>query len=281
MRQCSKNMNLYLDNPPSICYNIAQQFFFEAIMKTSKLYLRGMRDGIPIALGYLSVSFGFGVSAVSGGLSPLEAVLMSLTNVTSAGQMAGLASITADGAIVLLTLATMLEVALTQLVINIRYFLMSLSLTQKLDGGFTLPHRLLTSFGITDEIFGVASSQKGDISPRYLYGLIFLPVLGWTLGTLLGSVAGTILPDSLKHALGITIYGMFVAIVVPPAKADRGVLIASLLAIAVSCVIAFVPLFGFITSGFAIIIAALIGAVVAAILRPIDVADEGAEGGAQ
>jgi hypothetical protein len=85
MRQCSNNMNLYLDNPPSICYNIAQQFFFEAIMKTSKLYLRGMRDGIPIALGYLSVSFGFGVSAVSGGLSPLEAVLMSLTNVTSAG----------------------------------------------------------------------------------------------------------------------------------------------------------------------------------------------------
>ena len=198
---------------------------------------------------------------------------MSLTNVTSAGQVAGVQVMAAAG--------SLLEMALTQLVINIRYFLMSLSLTQKLDGGFTLPHRLLTSFGITDEIFGVASSQKGDISPRYLYGLIFLPVLGWTLGTLLGSVAGTILPDSLKHALGITIYGMFVAIVVPPAKADRGVLIASLLAIAVSCVIAFVPLFDFITSGFAIIIAALIGAVVAAILRPIDVVDEGEKGGAQ
>ncbi len=248
-------------------------------MKSSKLYLNGLKDGIPIALGYLSVSFGFGVSAVSGGLSPLEAVLMSLSNVTSAGQMAGLGSITTGGTVALLTLATVLEVALTQLVINIRYFLMSLSLTQKLDGSFTLPHRLLAAFGITDEIFGVASSQKGDLRPRYMYGLILLPVLGWTLGTLLGAVAGTILPDSLKHALGITIYGMFVAIVVPPAKADRGVLIASLLAIAVSCAIAFIPLFDFITSGFAIIIAALVGAVVAAIVRPIDIADKGENGG--
>ena len=250
-------------------------------MKTSNLYLRGMKDGIPIALGYLSVSFGFGVSAVGGGLSPLEAVLMSLTNVTSAGQMAGLSAITTGGTVALLTLATVLEVALTQLVINIRYFLMSLALTQKLGRDFTLPHRFFTAFGITDEVFGVASSQKDEITPRYLYGLILLPVLGWTLGTLLGSIAGTILPDSLKHALGITIYGMFVAIVVPPAKADRGVLLASLSAIAVSCVIAFVPLFDFITSGFSIIIAALLGATVAAIVRPIGVADKTEEGGAQ
>ncbi len=248
----------------------------------SKLYLSGLKDGIPIALGYLSVSFGFGVSAVSGGLSPFEAVLMSLTNVTSAGQMAGVSGIVPNGTVALLSLATVLEIVLTQFVINIRYFLMSLALTQKLDGSFTLPHRLLASFGITDEIFGVASSQKGDLAPRYMYGLILLPVLGWTLGTLLGTVAGTLLPDSLKHALGITIYGMFVAIVVPPARQDRGVLIASLLAILVSCLLAFVPLFDFITPGFAIIIAALIGAVVAAILRPIDVENEPAceKGGA-
>ena len=249
----------------------------------SKLYLNGLKDGIPIALGYLSVSFGFGVSAVSSGLSPFEAVLMSLTNVTSAGQMAGVSSIVPSGTVALLTLATVLEVALTQFVINIRYFLMSLSLTQKLDGSFSLLHRLLASFGITDEIFGVASSRRGELAPRYMYGLIFLPVLGWTLGTLLGTVAGTLLPDSIKHALGITIYGMFVAIVVPPAKSDRGVLIASLLAIAVSCLLAFVPLFEFITSGFAIIIAALVGAVVAAILRPIDLQETESckEGGAQ
>lgn len=240
----------------------------------SKVYLNGLKDGIPIALGYLSVSFGFGVSAVGSGLSPLEAVLMSLSNLTSAGQMAGVSTIVPDGTVALLSLATVLEVALTQFVINIRYFLMSIALTQKLDGSFTLPHRLLASFGITDEIFGVASSKKGELAPRYMYGLILLPLLGWTLGTLLGTVAGTLLPDSLKHALGITIYGMFVAIVVPPAKTDRGVLIASLLAILVSCLLSFVPLFDFITSGFAIIIAALVGAVVAAILRPIDVESE-------
>lgn len=239
-------------------------------MKSSRLYVHGLKDGIPIALGYLSVSFGFGVSAINSGLSPLEAVLMSLTNLTSAGQMAGLASITSDGTVALLTLATALEIALTQLVINIRYFLMNLSLTQKLDQSFTTPHRLCASFGITDEIFGVASAHKGNLSPAYLYGLIFLPLVGWTLGTLLGSVAGTILPDALKHALGITIYGMFVAIVVPPAKTDRGVLLSSLLAIAASCAIAYLPWLQWITSGFAIIIAALIGAVAAALVRPID-----------
>lgn len=225
------------------------------------VFCRGLADGIPIALGYLSVSFGFGISAVSGGLSPLVAVLISLANLTSAGQVAGLGIILAKG--------TFFEMAITQLVINIRYFLMSLSLSQRLDGRFTLGHRLLAAFGITDEIFGVASSKKERLVPRYMYGLILLPVLGWTLGTLLGAVAGNILPDALKHALGIAIYGMFVAIVVPPAREHSGVLLGVTVAIAISCLLAYLPLFSFITSGFSIIIAALIGAVVAAILFPI------------
>lgn len=222
---------------------------------------RGLADGIPIALGYLSVSFGFGISAVGGGLSPLVAVLISLTNLTSAGQVAGLGIILAEGAF--------FEMAITQLVINIRYFLMSLSLSQRLDGRFTLCHRLLAAFGITDEIFGVASSKKERLVPRYMYGLILLPVVGWVLGTLLGAVAGNILPDALKHALGIAIYGMFVAIVVPPAREHGGVLLGVTVAIAISCLLAYLPIFSFITSGFSIIIAALVGAVVAAILFPI------------
>ena len=226
-----------------------------------RLFSCGLKDGIPIALGYLSVSFGFGISAVGGGLSPFTAVLISLTNLTSAGQVAGVE--------VILALGTLLEMALTQLTINIRYSLMSLALSQKLDKSFTLPHRLITSFGITDEVFGVASSKTEPIKPIYMYGLILLPFLGWTIGTLLGAVAGNLLPESINRALGIAIYGMFVAIVLPPAKREKGVLAASLISIAVSLALAFVPLFSFITSGFAIIISALGAAIIAARLFPI------------
>lgn len=233
----------------------------------SQLFTRGLVDGIPIALGYLSVSFGFGITAVNRGLSPLAAVLISLTNLTSAGQVAGLEIIVALG--------TLWEMALAQLTINLRYFLMSLSLSQRLDKRFTLPHRLLASFGITDEIFGVASSQKEPLRPIYMYGLILLPFIGWSLGTLLGAVAGNILPDSIKFALGIAIYGMFVAIVVPPAKRDRGVFVASLIGIAVSCSVTYLPFLSFITPGFAIILSALVGASVAAWLFPLKDQEEG------
>lgn len=237
------------------------------------LFSRGLLDGVPIALGYLSVSFSFGISAVNGGLSPLAAVLISLTNLTSAGQVAGLG--------IILSAGPMLEMAVTQLVINIRYFLMSLSLSQRLEPSFTLRHRLLVAFGITDEIFGVASARHEPPVPRYMYGLILFPLIGWTLGTLLGAVAGNILPDSLKYALGIAIYGMFVAIVVPPAKRDRGVLLGVLVAIGISCLLAYVPIFSFITSGFSIILSAVIAAVAAALLFPIpDEETDGQEVGA-
>lgn len=235
-------------------------------VKNKGPFIGGLKDGIPIALGYLSVSFGFGISAVNGGLSPLAAVLISLTNLTSAGQVAGVE--------VILALGTLFEMALTQLTINARYFLMSISLSQKLDKSFTLPHRLLASFGVTDEIFGVASSKREPIKPVYMYGLILLPFIGWSLGTLLGAVAGNLLPAEINSALGIAIYGMFVAIVLPPAKREKGVLVAALISIAVSLALAFVPLFSFITSGFAIIVSALIAAVIAALLFPIKAEEE-------
>lgn len=237
-------------------------------MKKS-LYSEGVRDGIPIGLGYLSVSFGFGISAVNGGLSPILAVLISLTNLTSAGQVAGLD--------IILKAGTVLEMILTQLVINARYFLMSLSLSQKLDGSFKTRHRFLAAFGITDEIFGVASAKKGLLRPSYMYGLILLPLLGWTGGTLLGALAGSVLPLAIRNALGIAIYGMFVAIIVPPAKRERGVLAAVLLGIAVSLVLAYVPIFSFVTSGFAVIISALLAATAAALLFPVKKKEEETE----
>jgi len=228
--------------------------------KKKKLFTNGLRDGIPIALGYLSVSFGFGITAVNQGLSPLTAVLISLTNLTSAGQVAGVEVIIAMG--------TLLEMALTQLTINLRYFLMSLSLSQKLDSAFTLPHRLLASFGITDEIFGVASSKKERITPVYMYGLILLPFIGWSLGTLLGAVAGNILPDAIKYALGIAIYGMFVAIVVPPAKKNRVIAGLVLVSMLISWVSTVIPVVSDLSSGFRIILLTVVISAVGAILFP-------------
>ena len=224
-------------------------------------FLRGLWHGVPIALGYLSVSFGFGLMVVSEGFSVLVAAIISMTNLTSAGQVAGLAVIAASG--------TYAEIALTQLIINLRYALMSISLSQKLDKSFTTFHRFTTAFGITDEIFAVASSKPVDINRNYMYGLITMPFIGWTGGTIMGAVAGNILPGDLKAALGIAIYGMFLAIILPVARESKGVLVAVVIASAISCIIRFVPAFNFITSGFSIIICAVIAAGLAAVFFPV------------
>lgn len=224
-------------------------------------YTYGLKRGLPIALGYLSVSFGFGISAVGAGLSPWQAVLISLMNVTSAGQQAGVA--------VMATAGTAIEMMLTQLVINLRYSLMGIALTQKLGEKFTFLHRLLCAFGITDEVFVMAASEEERLTPAYMYGLITLPILGWTLGTALGAYAGQILPAALCGALGLAIYAMFVAIVVPPAKESRGVLFAVLISVALSCILYYVPfLKAHISQGFAIILCAVIASALMAYLMP-------------
>lgn len=218
-----------------------------------------MCHGIPIALGYLSVSFGFGILAVQSGLSVFEAAMISITNLTSAGQAAGVAIIAAGG---LLT-----EMILTQLVINIRYALMSLSLSQKLDGSFTLLHRFLASFGITDEIFAVASAQPGKITPPYMYGMIFVSWVGWTAGTVMGAAAGELLPAAVTSAMGIVLYGMFLAIIIPPSRKERSVLMVVAIAAAIS--ILFKYLFTAVSGGFAVIISAVAASAVAAAVFPV------------
>lgn len=223
-----------------------------------KDFIKGIKDGIPICLGYLSVSFGFGILAVGLGISILSAVGISLTNLTSAGQVAGVGIIAAGG--------SLLEMALTQLVINIRYSLMGISLSQKLDGSFNTFHRMVASFGITDEIFAVAVSQK-SVSPFYMYGLTLISALGWVSGTFLGAAAGNILPSSISSAMGIVLYGMFLAIIIPPAKKEKGVLAAVLTAAALSIVFEFV--LKSVSGGFAIIICSVISAAVCAVLFPV------------
>lgn len=228
-------------------------------------FRRGLKDGLPIGLGYFPVSFGFGIMVIGNNLDVLTAVLISMTNLTSAGQVAGLAVIAAAGSFA--------EIAITEFVINIRYALMSLSLSQKLDDSFTVKHRFLTAFGITDEIFAVASSKPKAINIKYMYGLIILPFIGWNVGTLTGALAGNVLPAALKAALGIAIYGMFIAIVVPAAKTHKGILFATIVAVAVSCIMRYVPLFAHITQGFAIIISAVVAAGLAAWLFPVEEGD--------
>ena len=224
-------------------------------------FKNGIKDGLPIGLGYLSVSFAFGVQASIAGIPIFMSVFISMTNLTSAGQLAGLSIIAAVG--------TLLEMALTQIVINARYFLMSITLSQKLDDKFNTAHRFLASVFVTDEIFAVASSKPYPLNKKYYYGLVILPYLGWTLGTLLGAAAGDVLPTELTSALGIALYAMFIAIIVPPSIRHKGVLSAVLLASAISCGLYFIPIFSNLSSGLSIIISALISASVVAFIFPI------------
>lgn len=223
-------------------------------------YIDGLKKGLPIGLGYIPVSFTFGFMAVSGGMPAWIAVFISMSNLTSSGQFAGTQLILAG--------ASYLEIAVTTLIINIRYSLMSLSLSQKLVPKTSVLHRLLFSFGITDEIFAVASMEKEQIDHVFMYGLITLPFIGWTAGTVLGAFSTGILPDSLKGAMGIALYAMFIALIIPPSKHSRPVLIIVLISIAITCIIKYLPIFSFISSGFRIIIASVLTAGIGTFLFP-------------
>lgn len=227
-------------------------------MKTP--FFQGVRDGVPIGLGYLSVAFGFGILCTSLGLPVLTATGISLTNLTSAGQVAGVGIIAAGG--------TLVEMALTQLVINLRYSLFAISLSQKLDDSFTVFHRLVASFGITDEIFAAVYGQKGKIKPAYMYGVILVSALGWVSGTFLGASVGQVLPQTLSAAMGIMLYGMFLAVFIPPARKERGILVAVIAA--ALCSILFEYVFTFVSGGFAVIISALLAAALCAWLFPVE-----------
>mgnify|MGYP004530249349 CR=1 FL=1 len=224
-------------------------------------YSLGVRRGMPVGVGYLSVSFGFGTLAASQGIRVLDAFLISATNVTSAGQFAGLTLMLAG--------AGLWEVILTQLIINSRYALMSLALSQRMGEKIGLIPRLLVAFMNTDEIFALAMSRKEPLTVPYLLGLGLLPFLGWTAGTVLGALAGSVLPEAIRTALGVMLYGMFIAIVIPPAKKERPVLAAVLIALVCSCLLDWVPVFEKVSAGIAIVICTVLAAGICAALFPI------------
>lgn len=221
----------------------------------------GIRDGFPICLGYVSVSMAFGLTAVKAGLPVWAAVLISMTNVTSAGQFAGVN--------LLVTNSFYIELMVTTFVINIRYFLMSLSISQKLDKKFGIKKRLIASFGVTDEVFAVSMQRRKDLSFSYMAGLISTPIAGWTLGTLIGAVATSILPESLSDAMGIALYGMFIAIIIPPAREHKNVMFAVLLAVAASYAFTYIPALASLSGGWSVIIIAVVVSAIAALIFPI------------
>ena len=229
-------------------------------MKEINSFKKGLKDGLPICIGYFSVSFAFGIFAIENGLTVMQAVIISLTNLTSAGQLAGV-PIMAGGSLV--------EIAVSQLVINSRYSLMSVSLAQKFSENVKFKDKFLLAHFNTDEIFAVATSQKGEIGTKYMCGLALLPIIGWTSGTLLGGVAGNILPTPVTAALGLAIYGMFTAIVVPVAKKEKATAICVLFSIALSCAFKYIPLLSKVPSGFTVIICAMAASAVFAIIAPI------------
>ena len=230
-------------------------------MSKIQYFKKGVKDGIPIFLGYLAVSFTFGIAAKNAGLSALEAVLMSATNLTSAGQFAALDIVA--GAL------SYVEMAFTQLIINLRYCLMSSALSQKLHPSTPTYHRLFVAFGNTDEIFGVSSAKEGYISPYYSYGLMTLPLPGWTLGTLLGVISGSLLPQRVISALSIALYGMFIAVIIPPSRKSKVIAGVVVIAMVLSSLFTYIPVLSTVPSGFRIIILTLLIAGGAAILFPV------------
>lgn len=231
-------------------------------------FWEGFRYGLPVTLGYVPVSFAFAVTVTARGLPWYVALMISLTNFTSAGQAAG-----GD---LMLTGAPLPEIGVTVFVINIRYMLMSMSLSQKLTG-MPLWKKLLLANGVTDEIFFLAMQKKGRLSGWFFAGLAAGPYAGWVLGTLLGALLGAALPPSLSSALGIALYAMFIAIVVPPAKKSRPIALVTLIAVGLSCLFRYVPGLRLIPSGWALILAAVAASALLALRFPVDQVEEGGE----
>lgn len=230
-------------------------------MATINNFKIGLRDGIPICLGYMAISFAFGIMASSYGMPILETVMISAFNLTSAGQLAALPIIASGG--------SYLELCLTQLLINLRYSLMSISISQKFDSSIKMRDKLYLSLTLTDEMFAVGIGRPERLGKRYLLSLLLLPYVGWTMGTLLGAIAGNILPKVIVSALGISMYAMFIAIVVPAAKKSLPILVTALISIAFSSAFKYVPVLNKVPAGFVIIISATVTSVIAALFFPI------------
>lgn len=241
-----------------------------AKMTANKKALReGFQAGIPIGLGYFAVSFSLGIAARNAGMTPFQGMIASLLCHASAGQYAGFTMIAAS--------ATLLETAVMTFIANARYLLMSCAMSQRANPQMSGFHRMLMSYFITDELFGVAISKPGFINPWHMYGAILFASPAWALGTLLGGLAGNLLPVRLVSAFSVALYGMFIAIIIPPAKKNKVIAVLILLCFAASYLASVLPLFAAISSGTRTIILTVVFSAAAALLFPKEAEHEAQE----
>ena len=225
-------------------------------------FVRGLRDGVPICMGYFAVSFALGITARGIGMNALQAGLMSMGMVASAGEFAAIVLISSGAGVI--------EMISTCVVVNLRYFLMSCSLSQKLSPDLPFYHRFLLPYCITDEIFGLSSAVPGHLDPRYSYGMTIISVAGWTCGTVLGVLLGNIMPPFIVNALSVSLYGMFLAIIIPPSRKDRFIAALVAISMAASGLFSVLPLLKTISGGFKVIILTILIAGAAAFIKPVD-----------
>ena len=224
-------------------------------------FLLGMKKGIPVALGYFAVSFSFGVMAAKG-ITPLMATIISATNLTSSGQYAGVQLMFQN--------ASYVEIALTVFLINLRYALMSISLSQRIDPNMHLGTKLLIGFGITDEVYALSITSPHKLTAKYMLGLISLPFLGWVSGTAVGAFGAQFFNQDLLNSMGIALYAMFIAIIIPDARKSKPILIVILIATIISCMFYYIPFIKELGLGFKIIISTVIASLIGAIFFPIE-----------
>ena len=241
-------------------YDITNDRMYSEERRTRKDFLKGAKQGIPIALGYIPVAFTFGLMAVNGEIPIWMTILISLTSFTSAGQFLGASLIIAD--------ASLFEITFATFVINIRYMLMSLSLSQKTPAKMPLLKRSIMAFGITDEIFAVASLEKQEITFAYMMGLTACPYVGWALGTASGAMISSVLPLALQSSMGIALYAMFIALIVPSVKKSKAALIVVITAVSISSILNLLPFMKLLSQGWSIIITTIIAATLGAIFFP-------------
>ena len=230
-------------------------------MKSSKIFLKGMRDGLPIALGYFAVAFSLGITARNAGINALQGFIMSMLNNASAGEYAAIAAIKGN--------VPYLEMAVLIFITNARYILMSCDLSQKLSPDLPWYHRLLLGFDITDEQFGIAINPPFPLPPQYLYGSYILTIPGWAGGTAIGIIAGNLLPPIVVTALSAAIYGMFIAVIIPPARKNRTIMVIVIVSFAASGLLALIPAVASMSESLRIIILTVVISAAAAIIRPL------------
>jgi len=231
-------------------------------MKNNQLFLKGTYDGIPIALGYIAVSFTLGIAAKKAGFTPVQATIMSLTSNASASEFSAISLIKSD--------AGYIEVALTTLILNLRYILMSCALSQKLDSNTALQHRFIIAYDVTDEIFGVSVAADGKLNPLYTYGLITVALPCWALGTYLGTIVGSILPNSIMSAMNVALYCMFIAVFIPSAKKNKIIALLVVISMAAGSLFSYLPGLNHVSSGIVIIILTVVISLTAAVIFPIE-----------